>query len=76
MNILIADDDVVTMMSLCGMLEQEGHTVVTVENGLKASQLIRENQFQVVIADWMMPGMDGPELCRFIHIWVQSITFT
>ncbi len=67
MKILIADDDGVTTISLAGMLEAAGHQVTTVDNGLTASELIASDGCQVVIADWVMPGLDGLDLCRFIR---------
>jgi serine phosphatase RsbU (regulator of sigma subunit)/anti-sigma regulatory factor (Ser/Thr protein kinase) len=67
LKILIADDDTVTTMALAGMLELEGHNVTAVDNGLTASEMIVGDGFQVLIADWVMPGMDGLSLCRFIR---------
>lgn len=67
MKVLIADDDSVTALALAGMLESAGHQVTTVDNGLAASKMIAGERFQVVIADWVMPEMDGPELCRYIR---------
>jgi sigma-B regulation protein RsbU (phosphoserine phosphatase) len=67
MKILVADDDSVTAVALTGMLEMEGHEVSAVDNGLSASQLVSGGGFQVVIADWVMPWMDGLDLCRYIR---------
>jgi diguanylate cyclase (GGDEF)-like protein len=66
-SILIAEDDSVTRMLLKKTLSKEGHEVVSVENGQKAFELFKENFFPIVLTDWMMPEMDGLELCRAIR---------
>ena len=65
--ILIAEDDAVTRMLLEKTLIKEGHEVVSVENGQKAFDLFKESFFPIVMTDWMMPEMDGLELCRAIR---------
>ncbi len=65
--ILIAEDDAVTRMLLEKTLIKEGHEVVSVENGQKAFDLFQERFFPIILTDWMMPEMDGLELCRAIR---------
>lgn len=65
--ILIAEDDAVTRMLLKKTLIKEGHEVVSVENGQKAFDLFQERFFPIILTDWMMPEMDGLELCRAIR---------
>jgi len=65
--ILIAEDDAVTRMLLKKTLIKEGHEVVSVENGQKAFDLFQERFFPIILTDWMMPEMDGLELCRVIR---------
>ena len=65
--ILIAEDDAVTRMLLEKTLIKEGHEVVSVDNGQKAFDLFKESFFPIVMTDWMMPEMDGLELCRAIR---------
>jgi len=65
--ILIAEDNAVTRMLLKKTLIKEGHEVVSVENGQKAFDLFQERFFPIVLTDWMMPEMDGLELCRVIR---------
>ncbi len=67
MKILIADDDSVSAMVLAGTLRDQGHDVVVAADGKEALDLILQNHFPVVIADWVMPKMDGLELCRRIR---------
>lgn len=67
MDILVADDDGITRRLLKNMLERFGHSVRTVSDGRKALDAIRKDHFRMVITDWMMPGMDGPQLCRALR---------
>ncbi|HEY2252312.1 MAG TPA: response regulator, partial [Planctomycetaceae bacterium] len=67
MRVLIAEDDIVTVLMLQHCLERFGYEVTTVENGLEALELIRTGQFRLVISDWDMPKMSGLELCREIR---------
>ena len=67
MNILIADDDPVTLKLLASRLRAWGHTVHQVVDGNTAWESICGTPVDMVISDWMMPGMDGLELCRRIR---------
>jgi putative two-component system response regulator len=67
MRVLIAEDDIVTALMLQYCLEQFGYEVTTVDDGLKALELVRTGQYRLVISDWSMPKMTGVELCRQIR---------
>jgi two-component system cell cycle response regulator len=67
MNILIAEDDRISRQILRINLEDLGHMVEDVETGAQAWDLLHNHGFQVLISDWMMPDMDGLELCRRIR---------
>ncbi|MCF8079714.1 MAG: diguanylate cyclase [Desulfobacterales bacterium] len=67
MDILIADDDRITCRLLKNMLEQFGHSVRTVSGGREALEAIRKDDIRMVITDWVMPEMDGPQLCRALR---------
>jgi two-component system cell cycle response regulator len=67
MRILIADDDPVSTSVLAHQLEQWQHTVTTTTNGFDALAAFKSEPFDVVITDWMMPAMSGPELCAAIR---------
>ena len=54
-------------MVLVASLKKRGHEVVAVENGRKALEAFQQDYFPVLISDWMMPEMDGLELCREIR---------
>jgi sigma-B regulation protein RsbU (phosphoserine phosphatase) len=68
MRILIADDDRMSTMMLGRTLEQWGFDVVVVHDGAAAwEHIIRNDPPALVIVDWMMPGLDGIQLCRRIR---------
>ncbi len=68
MKILIAEDDSVSLLILRRAVEKLGHECVTAEDGEKAWRLYKENpEFDVIISDWMMPDVDGLELCRRVR---------
>ena len=52
---------------LVKILLKAGHKVESVENGRKALDLFRERFFPILLTDWMMPEMDGLELCKAIR---------
>ena len=68
MRILIAEDDPVSRRVLHANLKTWGHEVVVTENGLDAlAALQQENAPLIAILDWMMPGLDGVEVCRRVR---------
>jgi two-component system, NtrC family, sensor kinase len=67
MDILIADDDPITRKILSSMIKTAGHEVVFAENGMEAWDLLRAKKTRILISDWMMPELDGPDLCKKIR---------
>ena len=68
MKILMAEDDEVSRRVLQETLTAWGHEVVITQNGTEAwSILQREDAPRLAILDWMMPGMDGTEVCRRVR---------
>ncbi len=68
MNILIAEDDEISKKMLQTILIKEGHGVTAVEDGVKALEAIQKCVPDMLITDWMMPDMDGLELCRRLRV--------
>jgi len=62
--ILIAEDDPVTRTLIKKCLGKEGLDVVCVENGFLALEQFRDRFYPIVLSDWMMPKIDGLQLCR------------
>ena len=58
-NILVCDDDAAIRESIDIYLKLEGYNTFLAENGIKALELLRDNEMHCVILDIMMPGLDG-----------------
>jgi two-component system chemotaxis response regulator CheY len=67
MHILIAEDDNVSRKLLTSTLMAWNHTVHAVTDGEAAWEAWQGQRMRLVVTDWMMPGLDGPELCRRIR---------
>ena len=67
MNILIVDDGENTRDLLQRMLKKEGHSVVAACNGVEALEALRREPVAVILADIMMPQMDGYRLCQAVR---------
>ncbi|MDP4169642.1 MAG: response regulator transcription factor [Bacillota bacterium] len=67
MNILVIEDN----ESVCSMLEmffmKEGYKGEFVHNGLQGYDRFRAKEWDLLIIDWMLPGMDGISLCKKIR---------
>ncbi len=68
MRILIVDDDPIAIELLGATLEERGYNVVTAYSGQEALDLLAAGEeFQIVISDWEMPGVDGLQLCQAVR---------
>ena len=65
--ILVVEDDPVSRRVLEKSLTKSGMKVVAAENGREALELLEKTFFPIVITDWMMPEVDGLELCQRIR---------
>ncbi len=66
-HVLIADDEPLLLNSLRRILESSGHTVDTASDGRSALDLINREQFDAIISDISMPGVDGIQLLRAVR---------
>jgi len=67
-SVLVAEDDPIFRRVLQSWLHNWGYQITAVEDGLKAWEAVsKEEAPKLLILDWMMPGMDGPELCLKIR---------
>ena len=78
-KILVVDDEAIVRESLHDWLSDGGYQVFTAENGPQAVEIIEKEEPGIVIADLVMPGMDGIELMKrakesLPHIQVIIIT--
>jgi sigma-B regulation protein RsbU (phosphoserine phosphatase) len=65
-TILVVDDDSLIRMTVRARLEKSGHRVIEAESGEEGLALTRQARPDLLLIDWMMPGMDGPTLCETI----------
>jgi two-component system, OmpR family, phosphate regulon response regulator PhoB len=63
-RILVVEDDASLNQLLRYNLEAEGFAVEVVENGEDAEVAVRETPPDLIVLDWMLPGVSGIELCR------------
>jgi len=66
-RVLVVEDekDISELMAL--HLKREGHEVATVENGEEALKLLERNGYELLVLDWMLPGLPGLEICKKIR---------
>ncbi|WP_026552811.1 diguanylate cyclase [Arthrobacter sp. H20] len=67
MKVMVVDDDPGSLMVAKAVVEQAGYECLSATNGDAAWDLFQRHQPQVVVTDWMMPGLNGLELCRAIR---------
>jgi CheY-like chemotaxis protein len=65
--VLVVDDDAVSRAQLSALVRAAGYEVRTADHGREAWDALRVARIPVVISDWYMPELDGPELCRRIR---------
>jgi two-component system chemotaxis response regulator CheY len=64
MRVLAADDSPTSRLVLARELKRLGHDYVLAADGAQALAALQEAHVDVVISNWLMPGIEGPELCR------------
>jgi two-component system chemotaxis response regulator CheY len=67
MKVLVADDSAVPRLILERNLTALGHEIAAASDGDEAWALYRSFAPDVILSDWLMPGLDGIELCRRIR---------
>lgn len=67
LRVLVVDDDPVVRHLLAKSLTEAGHTVETAANGKEALEMALGAPPQLILTDWLMPEMDGVNLCRMLR---------
>lgn len=67
MNILVVEDDFSIQSLLLGWLQEWNHQVTTATTGTEALELLRTNEFDLVLSNWTISEYDGLDLCRYIR---------
>lgn len=70
-KIIVIDDDTAVTDLLSVLLKSHGFEVMATNNSTDGLGLIRENEFDLVILDLMMPEMDGWEICKEVRSFSQ-----
>jgi two-component system cell cycle response regulator len=63
-KVLVVEDDPVSSMLVQRLFSSQGIKVDVAQNGLIALEKQKKHGYRLVVSDWMMPEMDGVELCR------------
>jgi two-component system, cell cycle response regulator len=73
--ILIVDDDPISRAILQEHLGACGHEVICADSTAQAMYILEKQIVQIVIADWIMPGLSGLDLCKWIRSrqWSQRV---
>src|SRR3979490_1504915 len=67
LRVLVVDDSAMLRRVLQRGVERGGHVCLAAGDGVEALEVFDEFRPDVVISDWEMPRMDGPELCRRVR---------
>ena len=73
-RLLLVDDELGIVKALARVFRQENYEVVTAASGSEGLERLAEGGFQLVISDFMMPGMDGAQFLREVkQRWPETI---
>src|SRR6266566_1665182 len=67
MRVLIAEDDAGIRDLLQDLIERQGKAVTVARDGEEAWCIFKEQGADVILSDWLMPRVEGPELCRRVR---------
>lgn len=63
--LVVEDND--QMLNFLADIFSDEYSILTAKDGLEAVDILKDNQVSIIISDWMMPNMDGAELCRTVR---------
>lgn len=72
MHILIVEDELGIVQFLKQGLQEEGYQITTASDGSKGFELVQEQKFDLILLDWMLPKINGLDLCKAIRIKDQA----
>jgi putative two-component system response regulator len=67
MNILIVDDEPISLRLAAQAIHEAGYGVTTAHDGQEALEILSRGRHQLVVSDWRMPRLSGVELCRVVR---------
>ncbi len=65
--IMVVDDSRFQRRVLAASLRKRGYGVIEAESGIDALEKLKETPVDMIITDWIMPDMSGPELCKALR---------
>ncbi|MCC9070052.1 response regulator transcription factor [Flavobacterium sp. F-65] len=68
MHILIVEDEAGIVQFLKQGLEEEGYEITAASDGLIGFELSQKQKFDLILLDWMLPKINGLDLCKAIRI--------
>jgi DNA-binding response OmpR family regulator len=68
MHILIVEDELGIIQFLQQGLQEEGYLITTANDGSKGFELVQNQQFDLILLDWMLPKINGLDLCKAIRV--------
>jgi DNA-binding NtrC family response regulator len=72
-KILVVDDDATFRLTTAALLQADGHEVDTAADGQQAVERLRDRQFDLLLVDLRMPGIDGIGLVEALRLWGHGI---
>ncbi|WP_289659703.1 response regulator transcription factor [Flavobacterium panacagri] len=72
MHILIVEDELGIVQFLKQGLQEEGYQVTTANDGSKGFEVVQEQKFDLILLDWMLPKINGLDLCKAIRVKDQT----
>ncbi|PBJ15770.1 response regulator transcription factor [Flavobacterium sp. ACN6] len=72
MHILIVEDELGIVQFLKQGLQEEGYQVTTSNDGSKGFELLQNQKFDLILLDWMLPKINGLDLCKAIRVKDQT----
>jgi sigma-B regulation protein RsbU (phosphoserine phosphatase) len=67
LTILVAEDDLLTRMTLERSVVQWGYQLISAVDGESARELLRTRKIDICLMDWDLPGLSGIELCQWLR---------
>lgn len=65
-RLLVVDDSDMNLMVFCGLLQDTQIKIDSVQDGYKGMELIKQNKYDIIFLDHMMPGLDGIKMLQLI----------
>ncbi|MEL6929862.1 MAG: response regulator transcription factor [Cyanobacteria bacterium J06600_6] len=72
-KILMVEDEIEIAKAVETELDYEGYEVTLAHDGLTGLTAARQSEFDLILLDWMLPGMTGVEICRRLRQTANSV---